>query len=331
MRKLLAVIACTASLGSAAGLAAQDYPSRPIRIIVGFPAGSSPDITARLMGQWLSAPLGQPFIIENRAGAGSNIGTEAALRAPPDGYTLFWATSANAISETLSDHPGFSFLRDIAPVAGVVRVPNVMEVNPSLPAHTVPEFIAYAKTKPGKINMASGGIGTTPHLAGELFKLMTGINMVHVPYRGSPQATTDLIGGQVQVMFDVIPQAIAHIKAGHLRALAVTTASRSTALPDVSTVGEFVPGYEASSWHGLVAPAKTPAEIVTKLNWEINAILGDPRMAAQLTELGAAPILMTPAAFGKFIVEETEKWAKVVKLSGAKPETSENVLQIPIR
>jgi tripartite-type tricarboxylate transporter receptor subunit TctC len=259
---------------------AQSNPTRPVHLVTGFAPGASPDIVARLIGQWLSERLSQPFVIENRSGAGSNIGTEAVVSAPPDGYTLLWATSANAINATLYENLHFNFVRDTAPIAGGIRVPNVMEVNPSVPANTVPEFIAYAKANPGKINMASGGNGTTIHLAGELFKMMTDVDMLHVPYRGSPQALTDLIGGQMRVMFDVMPQSIEHIKARELRALAVTTAARSAALPNIPTVGEFVPGYEASSWHGLVAPAKTPAEIVDRLNKEINAALADPKMKA---------------------------------------------------
>jgi tripartite-type tricarboxylate transporter receptor subunit TctC len=295
---------------------AQNYPTRPVRIIVGFAPGASPDIVARLMGQWLSERVGQQFIIDNRSGAGSNIGTEAALHAAPDGYTLLWATTANAISAAMFDNLGFNFIHDMTPVAAVIGVPNVMVVSPSVPARTVPEFIAYAKANPGKINMASGGTGTTIHLAGELFKMMTGVTMLHVPYRGSPQANTDLISGRMQVMFDAMPQAIGHIKAGELRALAVTTGTRSKALPDVPTVSEFVPGYEAGSWHGLVAPANTPADIVAKLNHEVNAILVDPRIAAQLGDLGGMPIPMTPADFGAFVAEETKKWAKVVEFAG---------------
>jgi tripartite-type tricarboxylate transporter receptor subunit TctC len=313
------------ALGGAALVAApriargQTYPARPVRVIVGFPAGSSPDITARLVGQWLTERLGQQFIVDNRPGAGSNVATEAAVRAAPDGYTLLWVTSANAIGVTLYDNLNFDFIRDLAPVAGIIRVPNVMEVNPSVPVDTVPGFIAYAKAHPATINMGSGGIGTTPHLAGELFKMMTGINMLHVPYRGSPQATTDLIAGRVQVMFDVMPQSIAHVRARELRALAVTTGVRSAALPDVPTVSEFVPGYEASSWHGIAAPAKTPREIVDTLNKEIGAALADARLEARLADLGGAVLPGSPADFHKLVSEEIEKWAKVVKFVGLKP------------
>jgi len=299
---------------------AQAYPTRPVRIIVGFPPGASPDITARLVGQWLSERLGQSFIIDNRSGAGSNIGTEAVVRAASDGYTLLWATTANAINATLYDKLSFNFIRDIAPVAGIIRVPNVMEVNPSVAAKTVPEFIAYAKANPGKINMASGGTGTTPHLAGELFKMMTGVNMLHVPYRGSPQAITDLLGGQMQVMFDVMPQSIGHIKVGELRALAVTTAMRSEALPNIPTVGDFVPGYEASSWHGVGAPKNTPAEIVDKLSKEINDALADPKLKARLADLGGTVLPGSPADYGKLVADEIEKWDKVVKFAGVKSD-----------
>jgi tripartite-type tricarboxylate transporter receptor subunit TctC len=320
-RQFLRLTAGAAALPVVSGIArAQTYPTRPVRIIVGFAAGASPDITARLMGQWLSERLGQPFIIDNRSGAGSNIGTEAVAHAAPDGYTLLWATAANAINATLYDKLHFNFIRDITPVAGIIRVPNVMEVNPSVPAKTVPEFIAYAKSNPGKINMASGGTGTTPHLAGELFKMMTGVKMLHVPYRGSPQAITDLLGGRMQVMFDVMPQSIEHIKIGELRALAVTTAMRSEALPNIPTVGDFVPGYEASSWHGVGMPKDTPAEIVDKLNKEINAALADPKVKARLADLGGTVLPGSPADFGMLVADEIDKWAKVVKFAGIKPD-----------
>jgi tripartite-type tricarboxylate transporter receptor subunit TctC len=318
-RRFLYLAAGAAALPAVSRIAsAQTYPARPVHIVVPFAAGASPDIVARLMGQWLSERLGQPFIIENRPGAGSNIGTEAVIRSASDGYTLLLAPTASAINATLYNNLHFNFIRDTSPVAGCVRLPNVMEVNPSVPAKTVPEFIAYAKANPGKINFGSGGNGTTLHLTGELFKMMAGINMVHVPYRASPQALTDLIGGQMQVMFDAIPTSIVHIKAGKLRALAVTTATRSAVLPDVPAVGEFVAGYEASSWFGVVAPKNTPNDIIDKLNKEINAGLADPKMKARLADLGAVPVPMTPAEFGKFIAEETEKWGKVVKFSGAK-------------
>ena len=299
---------------------AQAYPTRPVRIIVGFPPAGGADIVARLIGQWLSERLGQQFIVENRPGAGSNIGTEAVVRAPPDGYTLLLVTSPNAINATLYDKLSFNFTRDIAPVAGLTRDPNVMEVNPSVPVKTVPQFIAYAKANPGKINFASGGNGTPPHVSGELFKMMTGVNLVHVPYRGGGPALTDLLGGQVQAMFVAISASIEYVRAGNLRPLAVTTASRSVALPDIPTVGDFIPGYEASTWCGIGAPKGTPAEIIDKLNKEINAGLVDPKVKARLANMGSTALPGSPADFGKLIAEETEKWAKVVKLSGAKPD-----------
>jgi tripartite-type tricarboxylate transporter receptor subunit TctC len=294
----------------------EEYPSRPVHIILGFPAGASSDIVARLMGQWLSERLGQAFVIENRAGAGSNIGTEAVARAAPDGYRLLWATSANAINATLYDKLNFNFIRDIAPVVGVFRVPNVMEVNPSVPANSVPEFIAYARADPGKINFASGGIGSSQHLTAELFKFMTGVDIVHVPYRGSTPALTDLFRGQVQVMFDLMSSSIEYIRAGKLRALAVTTAARSAVLPDIPTISEFVPGYEASTWNGVAVPRNTSTEIIDKLNKEINAGLADPKIKARLADLGATVLAGSPADFGKLIAEETKKWSKVVKLAG---------------
>jgi tripartite-type tricarboxylate transporter receptor subunit TctC len=299
---------------------AQAYPTRPVRLVVGFPPGGGADIFARLMGQWLSERLGQQFVIENRPGAGSNIATEAVVRAPADGYMLLLITAPNVINATLYEKLNYNFIRDIAPVATIDRVPNVMEVHSSVPAKTVPEFIAYAKANPGKINMASGGNGTSQHVSGELFKMMTGINMVHVPYRGAGPALTDLLGGQVQVMFDTAPGSIEHIRAGKLRPLAVTTATRSQALPDVPTVGDFVPGYEASTFHGVGVPKNTPAEIIDKLNKEINAALVDAGVKARLAELGAEMLAGSPADFGKLIAEETEKWGKVVKFSGAKAE-----------
>jgi tripartite-type tricarboxylate transporter receptor subunit TctC len=299
---------------------AQGYPTRPVRLMVGFPPGGGVDITARPVGQWLSERLGQPFVIENRSGAGGNIATEAVVRALPDGYTLLLATAANAINASLYGKLNFDFIRDILPAAGIMRVPLVMEVNPSFPAATVPEFIAYAKANPGKINMASAGVGTSLHMSGELFKIMTGVDLVHVPYRGGAPALTDLMGGQVQLMFSVMPETIEFIRAGKLRALAVTTASRSEQLPEVPSVSEFVPGYEASSWYGIGAPKGTPAEIVERLNQAVNAALADPRMKARFADLGGMLLPGSPAEFGKFIAEETEKWAKVVKLSGAKAE-----------
>jgi len=299
---------------------AQVYPSRPVRLVVGVPPGGGNDITARLIGQWLSERLGQQFVIENRAGAGSNIATEAVVRAPADGYTLLMVTPANAVNATLYDKLSFNFIRDIMPVATISGVPNIMAVHPSLPARTIPEFIAYARANPGKVNMASGGIGTTDHVSGELFKVMAGVDMIHVPYRGAAPALTDLMGAQVQVMFTTMPASIQYVRAGKLRALAVTTTTRSEALPDVPTVSEFVPGYEASVWYGVGAPKKTPVEIIEKLNREINAALADPKLKARLADLGAEPMSMTPAEFAKFVADETEKWGKVVKFSGAKAE-----------
>ena len=299
---------------------ALDYPTRPVRIIVGFPPGGTTDIFARLIGQWLSERLGQQFIIENRPGASANIATEAVVRAVPDGYTLLNDSVANAITATLYDKLSFNFIRDIAPVASIARVPLVMGVNPSVPATTVPEFIAYAKANPGKLSMASAGNGTAGHVAGELFKMMTGVDMVHVPYRGGAPALTDLLGGRVQVIFDPMPETIEYIRAGKLRPLAVTTAARSEALPDIPTVGEFVPGYEANLWDGIGAPKNTPAEIIDKLNNEINAVLADPKMKARLADLGGVPMPMTPAEFGKYIADDTEKWAKVIKFAGIKLE-----------
>jgi tripartite-type tricarboxylate transporter receptor subunit TctC len=299
---------------------AQTYPTRPVRIIIGFAAGGSADIYARLIGQWLSEPLGQPFIIENRPGAGGNIGTEAVVRAAPDGYTLLQVTSVNAWNTTLNDNLNFNFIRDIAPVASVIAGVGVMEVTPTFPAKTVPEFIAYAKANPGKINMASGGIGSPQHLYGELFKMMAGVDMVHVPYRGTAPALAGLFAGQVQVMFDTMSTSIEHIRAGKLRALAVTTAKRSEALPDIPTVGEFVPGYEASGWLGIGAPRNTPTEIVEKLNQEINAALANPKMKARIADLGGTPLPGSPADFGKLIAEETEKWGKVIRTANIKPD-----------
>ena len=299
---------------------AQSYPARPVRVIVGFPAGGPTDITARLIGQWLSERLGQQFVIDNRPGAGSNIAVETAVRAPPDGYTLLIVGATNAVNATLYDKLNFNFIRDIAPVAGIIRVPLIMEVHPSVPAQTVPEFIAFAKANPGKINMASGGNGTTLHVSGELFKMMTDVNMIYVPYRGAGPMLIDLLGGQVQVTFDPMPSSIEYVRAGKLRALAVTTAIRSEALPDVPSVGEFVPGYESSTWYGVGAPKNTPAEIVDKLNKEINAGLADPKIKARLADLGNIGLALSPADFGKLIADETEKWSKVVKFSGAKPD-----------
>jgi len=299
---------------------AQAYPTRPVRIVVGFAAGGAADIAARLIGQWLSERLGQSFVIENRPGAGSNIATEAVVNAAPDGYSLLLVSGANAINATLYDKLNFDFIRDIAPVASLTREPNVMVVNPSVQAKTVPEFIAYAKTMPGKLNMASSGTGTSIHVAGELFKMMTAVNMQHVPYRGGAPAITDLLSGQMQVMFASMPSSIEHIRTGKLRALGVTTAARTPALPDTPTVGDFVPGYEASSWYGLGAPKSTPAEIIDKLNKEINAGLADPKLKARLAVIGSAPLSMVSSDFAKLIADEIEKWGKVVKLAGLKPE-----------
>ena len=320
-RQFLHLAAGAAALPAASRFAwAQAYPARSVRLIIGYPPGSGPDINARLIGQWLSERLGQPFVIDNRPGAGSNIGTEAVVRAPADGYRLLIAASANASNATLYDKLDFNFIRDIAPVASFTRAPFVMEVHPSVPTKTVPEFIAYAKGNPGRINMASSGNGTVPHLAGELFKMMTGVDMVHVPYRGGTAALVDLLRGQVQVRFGSLTESIQYIKDGKLRALAVTTASRSEVLPDVPTAGEFLPGYDASAWTGVGAPRNTPAEIIEKLNREINAGLADPKLKARFTDQGLAAFVGSPADFGKFIVDETEKWAKVVRTANIKPD-----------
>jgi tripartite-type tricarboxylate transporter receptor subunit TctC len=299
---------------------AQAYPSRPVRVIVSVAPGGANDLVARLMGQWLSERLGQQFVIENRPGAGGNIGTEAVVNSPPDGYTLLLVGSFNAINTTLYDKLNFNFIRDITPVAGIIRVPLVVVVNPSVPAKTAPEFIAYAKANSGKINYGSAGIGTSLHVAGELFKMMTGVDMVHVRYRGAAPATTDLLGGQVQVMFSGISDSIEYIRAGKLRALAVTTATRSEALPEIPTVAEFVPGYEASASFGVGAPRNTPADIVDKLNKEINVALADPKMIARLADMGGILLAGSPADFGRHIADETEKWAKVIRAANIKPE-----------
>jgi tripartite-type tricarboxylate transporter receptor subunit TctC len=306
-----------ACIGSASAL---DYPTHPVRFVVGYPAGGATDIFARLIGQRLSERLGQQFVVENKAGAGNNIGTEAVVNAEPDGYTVLLVNPANAINASLYAKLNFVFLRDIAPVAGFARVPNVMVVPPDFPAKTVAEFIAYAKANPGKINMASSGNGTSIHLSGELFKAMTGVDMQHVPYRGSAPAITDLLGGRVQVMFDNMPSSISHIKSGSLRVLAVTTTTRSPELPDVPTVAETVKDYEASAWFGMGAPKNTPKEIIEKLNGEINAILAEPEMKTRIGELGGIPMIGSPAEFGQVIAAETEKWEKVVKFAGARVE-----------
>jgi tripartite-type tricarboxylate transporter receptor subunit TctC len=313
-RQFLHLAAGAAALPAVSRIAwAQAYPTRPVRIIVGFAAGNTPDILARVMGQWLSERLGQPFIIENRPGAGGNIGTEAVVRAPADGYTLLLGASANVSSAMLYDKLNFNFVRDIAPVAILYHGPLVMEVNPSVAATTVPQIIAYAKANPGRVAYATSGNGTTQHVAGELFKMMTSVNMIHVPYRGAGPALIDLLAGQVQVMFDALPSSIGYIRAGKLRPLAVTTATRSEFLPDIPTIGEFVPGYEVTGWDGIGAPKNTPAEIVDKLNREINAGLADSRIMARLADLGGAPVPMTPADFGKLIAAEAEKWDKVIR------------------
>jgi tripartite-type tricarboxylate transporter receptor subunit TctC len=299
---------------------AQTYPSRPVRIVVAFAPAGAQDVLARLIGQWLSERLGQSVIIDNRPGGGGNIGAEAVVNAPADGYTLLLAGPPNMINATLYEKLNFNFIRDIAPVGGIVRVSNVLEVHPSLPCKTVPEFLAYAKANSGKLNMASAGVGTGPHLSGELFKMMTGINMVHVPYRGEGPALTDLIGGQVQVMFGVMASSVQHIRSGKLRALAVTTAMRSDALPDIPPLGEFVPGYEASGAFGLGAPKNTPPQIISKLNTEINAAFGDSGMKARFADFGGTALGGKPLDFGKLIADETEKWGKVVRFANIKPE-----------
>jgi tripartite-type tricarboxylate transporter receptor subunit TctC len=320
-RRFLRLAASAAALPGTSRLArAQAYPARPVRLISSFAAGGPNDLLARLIGQWLSERLGQPFIIDNRPGAGGNIGTEVAAKAPPDGYTLLLVAPANVVNVTLYDKLNFNFMRDIAPVGGLTRVPNVMEVNLSVPAKTVPEFIAYAKANPGKINMASGGNGSTAHVSGELFKIMTGIDMVHVVYRGLAPALTDLLAGQVQVIFDSVPNSIASIRAGRLRALGTTTATRLEVLPDIPTVGETVPGYEASAMAGVGAPRNTPAEIIATINREINAGLADPKMKARLADLGGTPIPGSSDDYGKLLAAEIEKWAKVIRTANIKLE-----------
>jgi tripartite-type tricarboxylate transporter receptor subunit TctC len=320
-RNFLHLVAGAAALPAVSRIAsAQAYPTRPVRVIVPFAAAGSTDILARLIAQWLSERLGQQFIIENRPGAGTNIGTEAVVRAPADGYTLLLVGTPSAINATFYEKLSFNFLRDIAPVVGLIRVPNVMVVHPSFPATTVPELIAYAKANPGKVNHASPGAGSSTHMAGELFKAMTGVHMVHVPYRGNAPALTDLLAGQVQLGFDTMPSSIEYIRAGKLRALAVSTVTRSEALPDVPTVSEFVPGYESSPYFGVGVPSNTPAEIVHKLNIEINAGLADPKLKARLVDLGGMILAGSPAEFGKLIADETEKWGKVIRAANIKPE-----------
>jgi tripartite-type tricarboxylate transporter receptor subunit TctC len=299
---------------------AESYPSRPVHVIVGFPAGGTSDIVARVLGQWLSERLGQQFVVENRPGAGSNLAAEAVARANPDGYTLLLVGGANTINATLFDKLSFDFLRDIRAVASVFETPLVVEVNPSVPVRTISEFIAYAKANPDKLNFATPGVGTPPHVAGELFKMTTGVNFVHVPYRGTGPMLTDLIAGHVQVAFDPLPASIEYIRAGKLRALGVTTAKRSEALPDIPSVGEHVSGYAASNWYGFAAPTKTPAEIVSRLNTEINAALTDPKIKARFIELGGTPLASSPADFAKLVADDTEKWAKVIRAANIKPD-----------
>jgi tripartite-type tricarboxylate transporter receptor subunit TctC len=320
-RKFLLLAAGAAALPAAARSAsAQAYPTRPVRIVVGFAAGGSTDIGARVIGRWLHERLGQPFVIENRPGAGTNVATESVVRAPPDGYTLLMVGPSSAVNATLYDKLNFVFLRDIAPVASLIRQPQIMLANPSVTAQTVPELIADAKANPGKITMASAGVGSAGHLVGELFKMMAGVDFVHVPYRGAGPALADLLGGQVLISFAGIAGSIEHVRSGKLRALAVTTAARSPALPDVPTVSEFVPGFEAGDWLGLGAPKKTPAAIVDKLNSEIAAALADPKITARFADLGGTPLALTPAEFGKLLADETEKWAKVIRAAHIKPE-----------
>ena len=320
-RQFLHLAAGAAALPAAArGARGQSYPSRPVHWIVGYTPGGGNDIFARLMGQWLQERLGQPFVIENRPGAGSNIATEAVVNAPPDGYAILLANFANASNASLYANLKFNFIRDIAPIAGIVRVPNIMLVNQSLPVKTIPEFIAYAKANPGKISMASAGIGSTGHLAGELMKMAAGIDFVHVPYRGNAPAMTDLLSGQVQILFASLPSSIEYVRAGKARGLAVTTAMRTAAAPDLPAIAEFVAGYEVSSWYGIGAPRNTPSDVIDTLNKAVNAGLADPRLKKQLDDQGGIDMAGTPADFGRLIADETEKWAKVIKLSGIKPE-----------
>ena len=320
-RKFLHLAVAAASLPALTSITrAQAYPVRPVRIVVPFAAGGSTDIIARLIGQWLSERLGQQFVIENRPGAGSNIGTELVVNASPDGYTLLLVGASSAINATLYDKLNFNFLRDVTPVSGIMSIPFILAVNPSFPAKTVSEFIAYARANPGKVNMASGGNGTAGHLSGELFKMMAGVNMVHVPYRGEGPALADVLAGHVQAMFGTMPASIEYVRAGKLRPLAVTSVRRSELLPDLPTVGEFVAGYETSALQGVGAPKNTPAEIIDRLNTEINAGLADPKIKARVGDMGGTVLAGSPADFGKLIAEETEKWGKVVKFSGAKPD-----------
>jgi tripartite-type tricarboxylate transporter receptor subunit TctC len=316
--KAAGALAASPALPRLAG--AEDYPSRPVHFIIGYPPGGSADLTARMMGQWLSARLGQQFVVDSRPGAGTNIATETVVRAPPDGYTILLAAPANATNAALFAKLNFDFLRDIEPVAGLIRFPDVVDVNLGVPVRTIPELIAYAKANPGKLNFASSGVGSTLHVAGELFKMMAGVDIVHVPYRGGAPALVDLMSGRVQLMFDNLPTSIEFIKAGKLRPLAVTTAARSEVFPDLPTVAEFVPGYEASAWYGVGAPKGTPREIIDKLNKTINDILADPTAKARFTELGASLLPGSPADFGKLVADETEKWGKVIRFAGIKAE-----------
>jgi tripartite-type tricarboxylate transporter receptor subunit TctC len=317
---LLLAAGAAALPAAARSASAQAYPTRPVRVVVGFAAGGSTDIGARVIGQWLHERLGQPFVIESRPGAGTNVATESVVRAPPDGYTLLMVGPSSAVNATLYDKLNFVFLRDIAPVASLIRQPQIMLANPSVTTQTVPELIAYAKANPGKITMASAGVGSVGHLVGELFKMMAGVDFIHVPYRGAGPALADLLGGQVLISFAGIAGSIEHVRSGKLRALAVTTAARSPALPDVPTVSEFVPGFEAGDWLGLGAPKKTPSAIVDKLNSEIAAALADPKITARFADLGGTPLALTPAEFGKLLADETEKWAKVIRAAHIKPE-----------
>jgi tripartite-type tricarboxylate transporter receptor subunit TctC len=320
-RKFLQLAAGAAALPAASHVTwAQTYPTRPVRIITGFAPGGAVDVVARLIGQWLSERLGQQFIVDNRPGAASNMGAEAVAHAPPDGYTLFLVTVVNAINASVYDNLNFDLMRDLAPVAGLTRGPSVMEVNPELPAKSVPEFIAFAKANPAKINMATAGSGSVPNVYGKLFEMMTGVEMIAVPYGGTGAALPDLMSGRVQVMFEPVASSIGYIRAGKLRPLAVTTATRAAALPDIPTVGEFVPGYEASGWTGLVAPRSTPPQIIETLNKEVNEALADTKMKTRLADLGVAMLALSPADFGKFIADEIEKWAKVIKFAGIKPD-----------
>ena len=320
-RKFLHLAAGAAALPAMSCVAwAQGYPSRPIRLVVGFPAGGTTDIAARLIAQWLTDRLGQPFVVENRPGASTNIAVKSVVRSPADGYTLYAATSTNAVNATFLDRLNFNFVRDLAMVGGVVRSPLVLEVNPAVPVNTVPALVAYAKANPGKISLASFGVGSTSHVAGELFKMMAGVNMTHVPYRGSTPLVTDLLGGQVQAAFDNLPASIEHIRAGRLRALAVSTAARAEQLPNVPALGEFLPGFEASAWVGVAVPRNTPAEVIERLNREINAGLADPKIKARLTDLGGAVFAVSPAEFARHVTDETEKWGKVIRAANIKPE-----------